>query len=240
MNGLDLFSGIGGLTIALADWVKPIAYCENDRYAQCVLLSRMADDLLPIAPIWDDVRTLSGSNIGQSKVDIIYGGFPCQDISFAGDGSGLAGERSKLFYEVIRLTRDLQPDFVFLENVAAIVVRGLGDVLAAFTECGYDCRWTVNRASELGAPHHRARWWLLAHSNGKRSACVEKARESQDALRNNNDAVQENVWGKTADSFLGIPDGIYPRAHRVKSLGNAVVPQQAKKAFQDLMFGETR
>ncbi len=164
MYGLDLFSGIGGISIALEPWVRPIVYCERDRYAQGVLLSRMADGTLQRAPIWDDVRTLHQHMF--PRVDIIYGGFPCQDISTAGRGEGLGGERSGLFFEIIRLTRECGPAFVFLENVPAIRTRGLNEVARAFTDIGYDCRWTVVSASEIGAPHIRKRWFLLAHNNG--------------------------------------------------------------------------
>ena len=86
LNGLDLFSGIGGLTVALKRWVEPVAYCEIDQYAQGVLLSRMASGELPVAPIWDDIRTFSDKELS-AEVEIIYGGFPCQDISVAGHGS---------------------------------------------------------------------------------------------------------------------------------------------------------
>ena len=100
LKGLDIFSGIGGITIALQEWVKPIAYCDIERYAQAVLLSRMADGTIPRAPIFKDVTKIT--NVG-GKVDIIYGGFPCQDISVAGHGKGLEGERSGLFFEIMRL-----------------------------------------------------------------------------------------------------------------------------------------
>ncbi len=164
LNGLDLFSGIGGLSLALAPWVKPIAYCEIERYAQAVLLSRMADGSIPIAPIWPDVRTLSASQL--PRIDIIYGGFPCQDLSVAGNGAGLAGERSGLFFEVERLTREIRPSFVFLENVPAIRSRGADVVVGRLAALGYDCRWGVLSAFDVGAPHLRERWWLLAHHNG--------------------------------------------------------------------------
>jgi DNA (cytosine-5)-methyltransferase 1 len=137
LNGLDLFSGIGGLTIALAPWCRPVAYCENDRYAQGVLLSSMRSGKIGVAPIWDDVRTLGAKTV--RNIDIIYGGFPCQDLSCAGTGAGLDGERSSLFFEIARLAGELRPRFVFLENVPAITTRGGTRVIAELAGLGFDC-----------------------------------------------------------------------------------------------------
>jgi DNA (cytosine-5)-methyltransferase 1 len=189
LNGLDLFSGIGALTLALATRVRPVAYCESDRYAQSVLLSRMRDGSLPSAPIWDDVRTLRGYELSKT-IDIIYGGFPCQDISVAGDGGGLEGSRSGLFFEVVRLARDLRPRFLFLENVPALTVRGLDRVLLELVALGFDCRWTIVSAAEVGAPHLRERIWIAAHANGNgvreqperdtgRSDALQRGRETE-------------------------------------------------------------
>lgn len=165
MNGLDLFSGIGGISIALSPWVRTVAYCESDRYAQGVLLSRMRSGDIDRAPIWDDVRTLRAKHL--PRIDIITGGFPCQDISVAGAGKGLEGERSGLFFEIARLTSELRPRFVFLENVPAITVRGLDRVCLEFTKMGYDCRWTTITAASVGACHRRERWFMLAYdTNG--------------------------------------------------------------------------
>src|ERR1700678_3480088 len=108
MNGLSLFSGIGGIDVALSEYVRPIGYCEIDPFCQGVLLSRMADGLLPKAGIWDDISTLRSCHIGP-YCDIIYGGFPCQDISIAGNGKGLAGERSGLFFQIMRLAQEIKP-----------------------------------------------------------------------------------------------------------------------------------
>jgi DNA (cytosine-5)-methyltransferase 1 len=161
INGLDLFSGYGGISLGLRDWVRPVAYCEIERFAQAVLLSRMSNGEIERAPIWDDIRTLDGL-VFEGNIDIIYGGFPCQDISVAGAGKGLGGERSGLFFEVCRLVEEIKPPFVFLENVPAIRTRGLREVVRALTDLGYDCRWTRVSAAEVGAPHLRQRWFLLA------------------------------------------------------------------------------
>lgn len=161
LYGLDLFSGIGGISLALEEWVRPVAYCENDRYAQGVLISRMADGSLPVAPIWDDITTLRAEYLPRG-IDIIYGGFPCQDISVAGNRIGLAGERSGLIREVWRLADEIRPRFIFLENVPAIVTNGFGDVLTALAERRFAARWLCLSAFDVGACHIRNRWWLLA------------------------------------------------------------------------------
>lgn len=168
LYGLDLFSGIGGITLALEQYVTPVAYCEKDRYAQSVLLSRMSEGKLPTAPIWDDITTLRGENL-PIKPDIIYGGFPCQDLSTSKTNKyakGLEGEQSGLFYELFRLVKEVKPYFVFLENVPAIKNRGLEKVIFSFSDLRYDCRWTSLSASNLKTKisHQRDRWFFMAYS----------------------------------------------------------------------------
>ena len=167
INGLDLFTGIGGMSLALREWVRPIAYCEIDPYCQGMLLSRMSDGGISYAPIWDNVTTLQGLPL-RGHIDIIYGGFPCQDISIAGHGKGLEGERSGLFFEIVRLAEEIKPKFIFLENVPAITSRGGLRVVREVAKLGYDCRWCVISAASVGALHKRERWFLLAHSNSER------------------------------------------------------------------------
>lgn len=234
LNGLDLFSGIGGLTIALSSWVHPIAYCERDRYAQSVLLSRMANGDLPHAPIWDDVRTLPYEAI--PTPNIVYGGFPCQDISIAGTGKGLDGERSGLFFEIIRICSAVRPQFIFLENVPAITFRGLDRVLLEFSSMGYDCRWTIVSAAEVGAMHIRDRWFLLAHAN-----CESSRNEWEKVVRHRKEMGKRSTvafndgWRKLESRVGRSVNGVPNRAHRLKGLGNAVVPIQAQVAFQRLI-----
>jgi len=167
LRGLDLFSGIGGIGKALEPWVSPVAYCENDRFCQSVLLSRMSTGDIIRAPIWDDVTTLRGDML--PRIDIIYGGFPCQDISCAGAGKGLAGERSGLVFEIFRLLDETKASIVFLENVPAIRTRGAETVCKELAKRGYDCRWCNLSASDVGALHRRTRWFLMAYSDSKSS-----------------------------------------------------------------------
>ena len=204
LNGLDLFSGIGGISIALKPWVRTVAYCEQDRFAQGVLLSRMQSGDLDRAPIWDDVRTLRGELV--SGIDIIFGGFPCQDISVAGNGRGLGGERSGLFFEVLRLAEEIKPKFIFLENVPAIRTRGLNIVAESLASIGYDCRWDIISASEVGAPHIRKRWFLLAYANGSslrkqqrrtkwkgRPRSIQPSKNVEYGLDSNSDSISKGI-----------------------------------------------
>ena len=287
MNGLDLFSGIGGISIALKPWVRTVVYCERDRYAQSVLLSRMASNDIDRAPIWDDVTSLRGAML--PKIDIIFGGFPCQDISQAGRGIGLEGKRSGLFYEIVRLTTEIKPAFVFLENVPAIRTRGLRQVVGAFAEMGYDCRWTCLSAAALGAPHKRERWFLLAYSDSN-SRWNESRRRSRQNWENtpkpSNNGKKESMedsigngwnkdgpWESSSSGKVGdttgerlsnrtkesmgqsraeqefersdwwsvepnvgrVANGVSFRVDRLKCLGNAVVPKQAREAFMRLL-----
>ena len=189
LSGLDLFSGYGGITLALQSWVRPLAYCEIDRYAQAVLLSRMSDNQLPRAPIWDDIKTLSGKEF-QEKIDIIYGGFPCQNISVGGNGKGLAGEQSSLFFEILRLAEEIQPKFLFLENVPAIRARGLSQIGQELAKAGYDCRWCTLSAADVGAPHKRERWFLLANSHSFGSWNNSSSQQKRGKVKARTEAIQ--------------------------------------------------
>lgn len=163
LNGLDLFSGGGWLTEALADWVRPIAYCENDAFAQRVLLSRIFRNEIPKAPIWDDVRTLRGGML-PTQIEIVYGGFPCQGHSLAGSRKRMADKRSQLFWEIVRLVEETKAPFVFLENVWPGIRGSIPTIRAALESLGYKCRDGHIAASDVGLPHRRERWFLLAYS----------------------------------------------------------------------------
>jgi DNA (cytosine-5)-methyltransferase 1 len=239
LNGLSLFSGIGGLDVALSDWVRPIAYCEIDPYCQGVLLSRMSDGGIPYAPIWDNVTTLQGLSFC-GHIDIIYGGFPCQDISIAGSGKGLAGERSRLFFEIARLCSEIKPRFIFLENVPAIISRGGTEVIRKITEMGYDCRWCVISAASVGAIHKRERFFLLAHDRSERIQGLPKEQiQGKSAIQRLEDGRGFEEFRERSNlhtpKLCGSGNGIPFRMDRTKSMGNSVCPQQAKEAFKILM-----
>jgi DNA (cytosine-5)-methyltransferase 1 len=270
MYGLDLFSGIGGITKALEGYITPIAYCERDRYAIGVLLSRMHSGDIPTAPVWDDVLTLHGAML--PHVDIICGGFPCQDISIAGRGKGLAGKRSGLFFQILRLMDEIRPVFVFLENVPNIRTKGLAEATGEFSKRGYDCRWICLSAAEIGAPHKRERWFLLAYadrdawrfqseSGAWREAPVifrddgpkirladplceglsngRQADKSQgDEYNSKTHAAikrQGRSWWAVEPDMGRVAHGVPLRVDRLRALGNAVVPAQAREAFERLM-----
>jgi site-specific DNA-cytosine methylase len=160
LGHLALFAGGGGAHLALEPWSRPVAYCENDPKRQDLLLSRMADGRLPLAPIWDDVRTLDGKPF-RGLAHIITAGFPCRDISPAGRRAGLDGEHSKLWREVVRLVAEVRPLFVMLEN-SPHVRRHAHRIVGALAALGYDARWGVVSAADVGAWHERARWWCVA------------------------------------------------------------------------------
>lgn len=159
---LDLFSGIGGFSLGLerTGGFRTVAFCEIEEFPRRVLAKHWPD-----VPIYDDVRTLTHERLSQDgvAVDVICGGFPCQDISFAGKGAGLAGERSGLWREFARLIDEIRPRYALVENVAALLYRGLGEVLGDLAEIGYDAEWHCIPASAVGAPHRRDRIWIVAY-----------------------------------------------------------------------------
>jgi DNA (cytosine-5)-methyltransferase 1 len=162
MNVLDLFSGIGGFSLGLeAAGFQTAAFCEIEDYPRKVLAKHW-----PGVPIYDDVRTLTAERLirdGVGGIDIICGGFPCQDISTAGKGAGIEGERSGLWSEIARLIGELRPRYAIMENVSALLGRGLDKVLGDLAALGYDAEWHCIPASELGAHHHRDRVWIIAY-----------------------------------------------------------------------------
>ena len=160
---LDLFSGIGGFSLGLeAAGMETIAFCEIDPFCRKVLNKHWPD-----VPIYTDVRELTNERLESDGLfpDIITGGFPCQDISYAGKGAGIEGKRSGLWTELARIIGEVRPRYAVLENVSALLSRGLERVTGDLAEIGYDCEWHCIPASYVGAPHRRDRIWIIAYPN---------------------------------------------------------------------------
>lgn len=168
MNELELFAGAGGGILgSMLLGHRTVCAVEYDAYARSVLLARQNDGTFPPFPVWDDVRTFDGKP-WRGIVDVVSGGFPCQDISAAGKGAGITGERSGLWGEMARIIGEVRPQYVFVENSPMLVTRGLGTVLADLHEMGFDAEWGVISAADTGAPHRRERIWILANARGGR------------------------------------------------------------------------
>jgi DNA (cytosine-5)-methyltransferase 1 len=240
MRVLDLFSGIGGFSIGLERaGMRTVAFCEIDPYCRKVLARHW-----PGVPCHDDVTTLT---VGQlpAGIDVICGGFPCQDISHAGKGAGITGERSGLWKEYARIIGEVRPRYVIVENVAALLSRGLADVLGDLAAIGYDAEWHCIPASAVGAPHRRDRIWIVAYPGGSGSqgslfgsqpgdqaalvvAGCGEAISDPNATRYGERlrwAIGDgNRWEPEPDVGR-VADGVPARVDRLKALGNAVVPQ---------------
>jgi DNA (cytosine-5)-methyltransferase 1 len=163
MRELALFAGAGGGILGglLLGW-RTVCAVEIEPYCRRVLMQRQNDGVLAPFPIWDDVRTFDGKP-WRGLVDVVSGGFPCQDISAAGKGAGIDGERSGLWGEMARIIGEVRPRFAFVENSPMLTVRGLGRVLGDLAEMGFDARWGVVSAASQGAPHLRERIWIMAY-----------------------------------------------------------------------------
>ena len=174
LNELALFAGAGGGILGgkLLGW-RTVCAVEWEPYPASVLCARQNDGLLPPFPIWDDVQTFDGKP-WRGIVDVVSGGFPCQDISAAGKGAGIDGERSGMWGEMARIICEVRPRFVFVENSPMLTSRGLGRVLGDLAAMGFDARWGVLGAADVGANHQRDRIWIV----GKMAyaSCIERRR----------------------------------------------------------------
>lgn len=188
VNELELFAGAGGGILgSQLIGHRTVCAVEYDAYARSVLLARQADGTFPHFPIWDDVRTFDGRP-WRGIVDVVSGGFPCQDISVAGSGAGLDGERSGLWSEMARIIGEVQPRYAFIENSPALVTRGLDRVLCDLAAMGFDARWGVVSAADVGAFHRRERIWILAHANDSRQRSDSRDWSSRESQASRNDA----------------------------------------------------
>jgi DNA (cytosine-5)-methyltransferase 1 len=225
---LDLFSGIGGFSLGLerTGGFETVAFCEINPFCRDVLAKHW-----PSVPIHPDVTEYE---FQKGEADVITAGFPCQDISYAGRGAGITGTRSGLYRHVVRAIRVVRPLHVLLENVAALLDRGLGTVLADLAENGYDAEWDCVGADRLGATQRRERVWVLANPHDARRKGPVWAGQPHQARPEWQAACREPLrsacgyWPPGPLAVADIPrmaDGPADRAHRLRALGNGIVPQ---------------
>jgi DNA (cytosine-5)-methyltransferase 1 len=240
---LDLFSGIGGFSLGLerSGAFETVAFCEIEDFPRRVLAKHW-----PEVPCYDDVRTLTASKLAADgiAVDAICGGFPCQDLSVAGRGAGIDGERSGLWSEIIRLSCEIRPRIIIVENVANLLSgdRGtwFGRVLGHLAANGFDAEWHCIPASAVGAPHGRDRVWIVAYPEQVEWVCpvfnadhaTEKigtvqAKRMQNGLRSEMGTTCRSIpgWWMDQPQPVGVANGVSDWPHRLAACGNAVVPQ---------------
>lgn len=225
---VDLFSGIGGFSQA-ATWAgfEPVLACEIDQFCMKIYAKHF-----PGVPIYPDIRSLHAKAIrrytGYQAITLVTGGFPCQDISYAGKGKGIEGEKSRLWEDMFRVISVVQPHFVLVENSPALLKRGMDRVLGDLSYIGYDAEWEVIPASFIGAPHRRDRLYIISYPNGllwgKRMGLIfDRAAPLYESYRKE----CQGLWMETSCPAPGMDDGVSgkPYRHRAKAIGNAVVRQ---------------
>lgn len=222
---LDLFSGIGGFSLGLerTGGFETVAFCEIEDFPRRVLAKHWPD-----VPCYTDVRELKGERLSADgiAVDVVTGGFPCQDISAAGARVGLHGERTGLFFEIDRLVGELRPGFIILENSPELLDGWMGDVLGALARRGYNAEWEVIPAALMGAPHLRERIWITFYSpqiTGIHELHLGEALRR--GLSDLGNPWATSSWDSPEAGTCRVDDGIPDRVDRTGSLGNAVVPQ---------------
>jgi DNA (cytosine-5)-methyltransferase 1 len=258
MNELALFAGAGGGILGghLLGW-RTVCAVERDAYAAQVLAQRQNDGALKTFPIWSDVCSFDGRP-WRGLVDVVSGGFPCQDISAAGSGAGIDGARSGLWGEMARIVGEVRPKHVFVENSPLLVGRGLAVVLGDLAEMGYDAQWCIVSASDVDAPHQRERIWIMANDNRLRE--LQPARGEQECRMGteqrgeyvaDSNKIGRNwrAWALGAQGGIEstncrkwpvepdvgrVANGVANRVDRIKALGNGQVPRVAATAFDIL------
>lgn len=234
LNELHLFAGAGGGILGgLLLGHRPICAVEIESAARRILLARQRDGSLPLFPIWDDVRTFDGRP-WRGIADVVCGGFPCQDISAAGRGTGIDGERSGLWAEMRRVVGEVRPQFVFVENSPMLTFRGLGTVLGDLAGLGYDARWGIVSAADAGAPHLRERLWILADANGDVFG-VEWQSDSEKQSRHPSrfsEKMPGNDWWFCERGLARMVDGLADQMDRLHAIGNGQVPAVAASAWK--------
>jgi len=238
LNELALFAGAGGGVLGghLLGW-RTVCAVEWDAYAASVLVARQNDGCLPPFPIWDDVQTFDGRP-WRGRVDVVSGGFPCQDISSAGRGSGIGGKRSSMWKHMARIIREVRPRYVFVENSPLLTSRGLNSVLGDLAQMGYDAKWGVLGAGEVGANHQRDRIWIVGDNKEQQVPDPDLSQLQGGSLSSR---IQQKIplarnvcWWETEPNVDRVADGLASRVDRLKVVGNGQVPLCAATAWNIL------
>lgn len=227
---ISLFAGIGGFDLGLerTGRFKTVAVAEWKPFQRQVLAKHW-----PLARQYEDVRDVTADRLAADGLapNVVTAGFPCQDISHAGVRAGIDGERSGLWREVVRITDDVRPDWLLLENVAAILGRGLDRVLGDLAEIGFDAWWDCVPASFLGYPHERDRWFAVAYPAGVRRDQGERCAQEWRRLLRARSLGGPSSWAQAANDdevrsrLIRTVDGLPDHVHRLDALGNAIVPE---------------
>ncbi len=247
MRVLELFSGCGGgLLASIILGHEPVCAVELDPYCCQVLRERAAEGWFPNLQVWEgDIREFDGRPWA-GKVDCVAGGFPCNDISIAGKGDGIEGDKSGLWREMARIVGEVRPHYVFVENSPMLTSRGLGRVLGDLASLGFDAEWDCFSAHEAGAPHLRERLFILAYADGKRWDSVDENKQERcsdfnpqifEAWRDLQAILRismETSFDNPVRGVLRNDDGISDGMDRIKSIGNAQCPQAAALAWREL------
>lgn len=234
MNELALFAGAGGGILGghLLGW-RCVCAVELDAYARRVLLDRQDDGCLPPFPVWDDVCTFDG-HPWRGVVDVVSGGFPCQDISVAGRGEGITGKKSGLWSHFARIIREVEPRYVLVENSPALTVRGLGTVLADLAQMGFDAEWGVFAAEDVGAPHKRERLWIAAAHTDRVRELQPQGRKQDEREWAGDGAERDGRWWAAEPDVVRVVHGVPAGVDRIRCLGNGQVPGVVRLAWRVL------
>jgi len=243
LRELALFAGAGGGILGgkLLGW-RTVCAVEWEPYPAAVLAQRQNDGILPPFPIWDDVRTFDGRP-WQGIVDVVSGGFPCQDISAAGRGARLDGARSGLWREMARIIGEIRPRFAFVENSPVLTSRGLGTVLGDLAALGYDTRWGVLSAADAGAPHERERIWIVAHSNEARFEDASRVSAAEEISKKRSPvgmglspdyACDSTSWWASEPAVGRVAYGMASGMDELAAAGNGQVPATHVLAWRTL------
>ncbi|WP_230457335.1 DNA cytosine methyltransferase [Leptospira santarosai] len=236
LNELALFAGAGGGILGgkLLGW-RTVCGVEFNAYRARRLIQRQNEEHLPPFPVWDDVRSFDGRP-WRGLVDVVSGGFPCQDISAAGNGAGIDGENSGLWREMFRIICEVRPRFAFVENSPLLTRRGLSRVLGDLASVGYDATWGVLGADDAGAPHIRKRIWIVAHSekiDGERRLGIRESSESIQRKSEKSRAIAQR-WMESVTRNAGGGNGMANRVDRTEAIGDGQVPRVVELAWKIL------